>query len=86
MLYQSRNSSCQVADISHLLGTDGNGTKAKEVSKLRSLVQTPQHGQYAYEEVGHLGDAQQRTLKLMRHRRSKELVAVKYVRQSAGNL
>ena len=83
-LQQSRTSSSQVADISHLLGTDGNGTKPKEVSKLMSLLQVPQHGQYAYEEVGDLGDAQQRTLKLMRHRRSQELVAVKFVRQSAG--
>lgn len=73
----------QVADISHLLGTDGQ--KFKEGSKLMSYVQAPQHGQYAYEEVGHLGDAQHRTLKLMRHKRSKELVAVKLIKQSTGN-
>lgn len=77
-------SSGQVADISHLLGTDGQGKKLKEGNKLMSYVQAPQHGQYAYEEVGHLGDAQHRTLKLMRHKRSKELVAVKLIKQSTG--
>ena len=82
ILRHLHKSSSQVADISHLLGTDGQ--KPKEGSKLMSYVQAPQHGQYAYEEVGHLGDAQHRTLKLMRHKRSKELVAVKFIRQSAG--
>jgi hypothetical protein len=86
IFHQSRTPSSQVADISHLLGTDGHGRKPKEVSKLMSMVQIPQHGQFAFEEVGHLGDAQQRTLKLMRHRRSKELAAVKFIKQSAGNL
>lgn len=83
---QLHTSSGQVADISHLLGTDGQGKKLKEGSKLMSYVQAPQHGQYAYEEVGHLGDAQHRTLKLMRHKRSKELVAVKVIPQSTGTV
>lgn len=54
------------------------------MSKLRTLVQTPEYGEHAYELVGHLGDAQAGTMKLMRHKRSKDLVAVKFVKLSSG--
>lgn len=87
ILRESVTFSSQVSDIAHLVGVaDGQGKKPKEMSKIRALVQAPQYGQFAYEEVGQLGDAQQRTLKLMKHKRSKELVAVKLVRQSASKL
>jgi len=85
ILRHTKTSSSQVSDITHLVGVaDGQGKKPKETSKVVALIHAPQNGQFAYEEVGQLGDAQQRTLKLMKHKRSKELVAVKFVKQSAS--
>ncbi len=48
-------------------------------------MQAPQFGWQAYERIGDVGTAQNaEDVHLMRHRCSKELVTVKYVKQNAG--
>jgi hypothetical protein len=66
------------------LGAADKEKHRKDFHTIRALVQAPEHGEHAYELVGQLGDAQAGTMKLMRHKRSKEVVAVKFVKLGAG--
>ena len=78
----------QVADVSHLLGpAEGDRKHKKQVNMLMTLVQPPSSGEHAYELLGDVGSAQNSAdVKLMRHKRSKELVTIKYVQHGAGEV
>ena len=75
-----------MADVSHLLGPAEDDRKhSKHNNVLMALVQTPWAGEHAYELLGDVGSAQNSAdMKLMRHKRSKELVTIKYVQHSTG--
>ena len=78
----------QVADVSHLLGpAEVNRKQNKQINRIMTLVQMPWTGEHAYELLGDVGSAQNsEDVKLMRHKRSKELVTIKYVKHGAGEL
>ncbi|CAK0773365.1 hypothetical protein CVIRNUC_004058 [Coccomyxa viridis] len=78
----------QVADVSHLLGPAEEDRKQNtQVKRFMTLVQTPWTGEHAYELLGDVGSAQNSAdVKLMRHKRSKELVTIKYVKHGADIL
>ena len=75
-----------MADVSHLLGpAEENRKQKKQANNVLSLVQSPWFGEGAYELLGDMGSAQNSAdVKLMRHKRSKELVTIKYVKHSTG--
>ena len=77
-----------MADVSHLLGPAEEDRKQNtQVKRFMTLVQTPWTGEHAYELLGDVGSAQNSAdVKLMRHKRSKELVTIKYVKHGAGEL
>ena len=71
--------------MTHLLGPAEDQQRAKQKSRILAAIQVPQSGEHAYERIGDVGTAQNaEDVQLMRHRRSKELVTVKYVKQNAG--
>ena len=75
----------QVSDVTHLLGPAEDPQQAKQKSRILAAMQAPQFGEHAYERIGDVGRAQNaEDVQLMRHRRSKELVTVKCVKQNAG--
>ena len=75
----------QVSDVTHLLGPAEDQKRAEQKSRILPAIQAPQFGEHAYERIGDVGTAQNaEDVQLMRHRRSKELVTVKYVKQNAG--
>lgn len=80
-----RQRSTQVSDATHLLGPAESSRQAKEKNRILAMMQAPQFGEHAYELLGDVGTAQNEgDVKLMRHKRSKELVTVKYVKQNTG--
>ena len=78
----------QVADVSHLLGPAEESRKQnKQANKIVTLMQTPWFGEHAYEVLGDVGSSQNSAdVKLMRHKRSKELITIKYVTHSTGEI
>ena len=78
-----RRRSTQVSDVTHLLGP----AQPKQQNKILAAIQTPQLGQHAYELIGDVGNTQNAgDVKLARHKRSKELVTIKCIKQSTGKL
>ena len=74
-----------MADVSHLLGPAEENKKQEQGNIMLSLVQSSWCGEHAYELLGDVGSAQNSAdVKLMRHKRSKELVTIKYVKHSTG--
>lgn len=78
-----RRRSTQVSDVTHLLGP----AQPKQQNKILAAIQTPQLGQHAYEVIGDVGNTQNAgDMKLARHKRSKELVTIKCIKQNTGGL
>ncbi len=78
-----RRRSTQVSDVTHLLGP----AQPKQQNKLLAVIQAPQLGQHAYELIGDVGNTQNAgDMKLARHKRSKELVTIKCIKQNTGEL
>ena len=76
-----RHRSTQVSDVTHLLGP----VQPKQQNRMLAAIQAPQFGEHAYELIGEVGNTQNAgDMKLARHKRSKELVGIKCIKQSAG--
>lgn len=70
-----------MSDVTHLLGP----AQPKQQNKILAAMQAPQLGQQAYELIGDVGNTQNAgDMKLGRHKRSKELVTIKCIKQSTG--
>ena len=72
-----------MSDVTHLLGP----AQPKQQNRLLAAMQAPQLGQQAYELIGDVGNTQNAgDMKLGRHKRSKELVTMKCIKQSSGKI